>query len=195
MHVSWGFYVDSTLLLLNVLASASVLLGIDKHLSADNTRDPTMLPQHLSLQGSYESPHVPLRPTDVMIKRNDEQTDDLWVRRINILTNCIPYTSAAPFLALFYHILLFRTLESWHTRPPQPYLTMTMGRLRLTMRVVSDLGAQQRIPWAFVRNFAINMMAMTAMGFTGTYDMYYMTPPNPHLRNLAVEVRLGILWD
>lgn len=183
------------LLLLNVPASASVLLGIDKHLTADNTRGPAMLPQHLSFQGSYKGPHVPLRPTDTMIKRDDEQRDDLWVRRINILTNCIPYTSAAPVLELFYRTLLFHTLESWHTRPPQPHLTLTMGRLQLTMTVVLDLDAPQPIPWAFVRNFAINMMAMTAMGFTGTYDMYYMTPPNPHLRSLAVEVRFGILWD
>lgn len=194
MHVSWGFYADSMLLLLNVLASASVLLGIDKHLSADNTQGHPMLPQHLSFQGSYKSPHVPLRPTDVMIKRDDEQRNDLWVRRINILTSCIPYTSAAPFLDIFYRTLLFHTLESWHN-PPQPHLTMTMGRLQLTMRVMLDPGAPQRIPWAFVRNFAINMLAMTAMGFTGTYDMFYMTPPNPQLRSLAVEVRLGVLWD
>lgn len=132
-----------------------------------------------------------------MIKRDDELYDDLTVRRIEILTASVPIALAAHSLEFFYNAILYNALTSWRTQLPQRILILSMGPLKLTMKVVFDAGAGQGIPWAFVQNFARNMVEMTAMGFTGTYDMYYMrgdygfslNPPG-----LAVEVRFRILW-
>lgn len=56
---------------------------------------------------------------------------------------------------------------------PQQNLVMTMGPLQLSMNIVIDSSVPQGTPWALVRKFARNMVAMTAMGFAATYDIYY----------------------
>ena len=199
MLIPWGIYVDSVLLFLNVLAYASLLPRIDKHASADQSRGVAVLPQQPSSQGSHKRHHLSFRPADVISKRNHEPVDDLWIRRINILTSSIPIAPAALCLEAFYNSILNDALAAWSSLPPQAILVMTRGRLQLTMIVVLDSGIPQGIPWAFVRNFAQNMLAMTAMGFTGTYHMYFLRrdvlPFNLHLPNLGVDVRLRILWD
>lgn len=204
MHTSWGLYIDIVFLFLNALSSAFVFPRDDTHLSLDASQGPAILPPHRSSQGSFKSHHVSLRSTDAMAKRDDEQSDDLRVRSIEILTGSIPIAVAANSLELFYNAILYNALAPWCTRPPQQALVMTMGPLQLTMNVVVDSGVAQGIPWPFVRNFARNMLAMTALGFTGTYDIYYSRhsvsttgfgiPFNPGNPNLAVEVRLRILW-
>ena len=199
MLIPLGLYVDSVLLFLNVLANASLLPRTDKHASADQSRGVALLSQHPSSRGSHKRHHISFRAADVMRKRNDEAIDDLWIRRINILTSSIPITPAALCLDRFYNSILTNAWAPWSSLPRQGNLVMTLGRLQLTMTVVLDSGIPQGIPWAFVRNFAQNMLAMTAMGFTGTYHMYFMRhdllPFNPHLPNLGVDVRLRILWD
>ena len=199
MLIPFGLYVDSVLLFLSVLANASLLPRVDKHASADQSRGVAMLSQHPSSRGSHKRHHVSFRAADVMMKRNDEAIDDLWIRRINILTSSIPITPAAFFLDRFYNSILTNARAPWSSLPRQENLVMTLGRLHLTMTVVLDSGIPQGIPWDFVRNFAQNMLAMTAMGFTGTYHMYFMRhdllPSNPHFPNLGVDVRLRVLWD
>ena len=200
MHISRGFYVEGLLLLLNFSAHPHVLARIEKHASADKNRGLAILPQHPPSQGSYMSHHVSFRPADVMTKRDDEQSDDLWIRRISIMTSSVPIAESARFLDLFYNSILYNALSPWCCQPPQQLLIITFGRLQLTMTVVLDNGVPQGIPWSFVRNFARNMLAMTAGGFTGTYDMYYGRgdagiPVNPSLPNFGVEVRLRFLWD
>ena len=196
MHISRGFHVEGLLLLLLL----NFLAHIEKSASADKSRGLAILPQHPPSQGSYKSQHVSFRPADVMTKREDEQSDDLWIRRISIMTSSVPIAESARFLDMFYNSILYNALSPWCCQPPQQVLMITLGRLQLTMTVVSDNGVQQGIPWSFVRNFARNMLAMTAAGFTGTYDMYYMRgdasiPVNPFLPNFGVEVRLRFLWD
>lgn len=203
MHMSWALYIDSVLLFLNVLAYAFVLPDGDEHSSPDKSQGPAIMPQHPSSQGSYKGHHVSLRPADAMSKRDDEQSDDLRIRRIDILSSSIPIAVAAHSLELFYHAILYNALAPWSVWPPQQALVMTMGHLQLTMNVVYDGGVRQGIPWAFVRNFARNMIAMTALGFTGTYDMYYSRHPvfpftnfrfssNPDDPDLGVRVHLSI---
>ena len=200
MHMSWGLYIDSVLLFLGVLAQAFVLPPGDQHSSPDKSQSPTIQPQHPSSQGSYKSHHVPLRSAGSMIKRDDEQSDDLRIRTIHIVTGSIPIVAAAQSLEMFYNAILFNALAPWCSQPPQQALVMTMGPLQLTMVVVFNSGVPRGIPWAFIRNFARNMLAMTALGFTGTYDMYYGTNYgssvylHPHTSHLAVEVRLRVLW-
>ena len=204
MHMSWGLYIDIVLLFLNALSSAFVLPRGDTHLSLDQSQGLAILPPHRSSQGSFKSHHESLRSTDAMAKRDDEQSDDLRVRSIEILTGSVPIAVAASSLELFYNAILFNALAPWCTRPPQQHLVMTMGPLQLTMTVVVDSGVAQGIPWAFVRNFARNMLGVTALGFTGTYNMCYSRhsesttgfgiPFTPATPDLAVEVRLRILW-
>lgn len=197
MQMSWGFYIDSVLLFFNVLVHASVLPRDDKHSSTDKSQGLAILPQQPSSQSSFKNHHVSLSTADAIIKRDDEQSDPLRIRRIEILTSNIPIATAAQSLEMFYNAILYNALAPWCILAPQQILVMTMGPLKLTMEVVLNGGAPQGIPWAFVRNFARNMLAMTALGFTGTYDMYYGTDfgyfLNPNFRSLHVEVHLRIL--
>ena len=175
MHLSWGLYINSVLLCPNVLAYASFLSRGDKQLSTDKSLNRTaFLPQHPSLQGSNKRRHGSLMSAEVMTKRDDDQNDDLRVREIKILTISVPVTVAANALEHFYNVVLFNALNPWGSQPPQQLVSLTMGPLHLTMTVAIDDGVPQGIPWDFVRNFARNMLAVTAMGFTGTYDMYYV---------------------
>lgn len=132
-----------------------------------------------------------------MMKRNDEHNDGLRVRRIDIVSGSVPIAAAAHALEMFYNAILYNALAPWCSVPPQQALVMTLGPLQLTMNVVFDSGVPRGIPWAFVRNFARNMLAMTARGFTGTFDMYYETDDglsfNAHLPSLGVEVHLRVL--
>ncbi|KAL9133219.1 MAG: hypothetical protein Q9175_005603 [Cornicularia normoerica] len=200
MHVSWGFCIDSVLLFLflNVLTYATVLPYGDEHSSPDKSQGAAILPQQPASQGSHKSQHVSLRSAGAMIQRDDEQSDDLRIIRIDIVTGSIPILAAANSLDMFYNAILYNALAPWCSVPPQQTLVITMGHLQLTMNVVFDDGVPRGIPWAFVRNFARNMLGMTAMGFTGTFDMYYATDYglsfNHDLPNLGVEVRLRIVW-
>ena len=202
--MSWGLYIDVVLLFLSALSSAFALPRGATDLSLDESQGTAIMPLPGSSQGSFKSHHVSLRSTDAMTKRDDEQSDDLRIRRIEILTSSIPIAVAAYSLEMFYNAILHNALAPWCTRPPQQALVMTMGPLQLTMTVVANSGVAQGIPWPFVRNFARNMLAMTALGFTGTYNMFYSRhsvstrgfgiPFTPDTPDLAVEVRLGILW-
>lgn len=115
-----------------------------------------------------------------MITRDDEESDDLRIRTIAIVTGSIPIAAAAQSLEMFYNAILFNALAPWCSQPPQQALVMTMGPLQLTMVVVFNSGVPRGIP--------------------GTYNMYYGTNhgssvyPHPHTNNLVVEVRLRILW-
>ena len=200
MHRSWGFHIDSILLILNALAFTPVLPRDDKRWNPDDSQSFAILSPHRTSQGSYTGRNLSGRSADVMTKRNDEEDDDLRIRRIEIVTASIPVITAAHSLERFYNAILFNALAPWCNRPPQQALVMTLGPLQLTMNVVLNDGVPQGIPWAFVRNFARNMLAMTSLGFTGSYDMYYSRladhglPSDSNEVNLGVEVRLSILW-
>ena len=190
MLMCWCLYIDIILSFLDVLAHASVLPRDKKLTSRDTSQGVTMvLPQHPSSPSSYKSHHISLRSTKTPSKRDDEQIDRLRVRRIRILTSSVPIASAAYSFEVFYNAILYNALAPWCSSPPQQVLVITMGPVQLTMNVVLDGGFPQGIPWAFVRNFARNMLAMTGLGFTGTYDMYYATETG-----FSVDVRLRILW-
>ena len=196
MRAFLGLYIDSALLLLNFISYASSVPRGDTYSSTDKSQGSAILPHHPSSRGSYRTHHVSIKPTDALIKRDDD--DDLRVRWINIVSGSVPIAAAAHSLQMFYNAILFNTLTQWCTQPPQQVMVMTMGRLQLTMKIVVGSGVRQGIPWAFVRNFARNMLAMTAMGFTGTYDMVYLRvndlfPSAP--ADIGVEVRLRFLWN
>lgn len=201
MHVSPKFYIDNILLLLNYLAYASLLPCSHGHPNPDKTQGLAILPQYASSWESYKSQHESLRPIDAINRRDDDLSDALRIRRIIIVTGSIPFVpirTAAHSLERFYRAILFHALAPWCSLPPQPALAIGMGPLQLTMNVVYSNGIPQGIPWAFVRNFARNMLVMTALGFTGTYQMYYDTDDesllNPILPTFGVDVRLRILW-
>lgn len=198
MRISLFILMESILLFLIVLAYPSILSRSDEHLGPDETQDSAILPQYASALASYKSQHISLRSTDAISRRNDDQSDPLRIGRIVILTGSVPIAAAAHSLEKFYLAILSNALASWCSLPPQPVLQITMGPLQLTMNVVGNNGIPQGIPWVFVRNFARNMLAMTALGFTGTFDMYYDTddslPFNAHFLNFGVDVGLRVLW-
>ena len=201
MHVSLAFCIESVLLLPIAIAYASNPPRGDKPSSADKIQVVAILPQHPRSQGrGSESHHVQVKPADGIVKRDYEQDDDLWIRGIILQTCHVPITVAAYSLDRFYNAVLSNTLGVWGSMEPQQSLRMTMGPLSLSMHVVLDNRVTQGIPWAFVRNFARNMLAVTAMGFTGTYDMYFsrfdtfgssFTSPLP---NLGVHVVFRTSW-
>lgn len=148
-----------------------------------------------------KSQHVSVSSRDAITRRDDYLSDALRIKRIIIMTGSIPIVpigAAAHSLERFYGAILFHALAPWCSLPPPQALAINMGPLQLTMNVVYNNGIPQGIPWAFVSNFARNMLAMTALGFTGTYHMYYDTddesPPNPFLPTFGVDVRLRIAW-
>ena len=201
MHVSLAFWIDSVLLFPNAITYASDLPRGDKHSFPDKSQGAAILPQHPPSQGrGPESRYVPLKVADTMVKRDDMQDDDLWIRGIILQTCHVPITAAAYSLDRFYNAVLSNALGPWGSMEPQQSLMMTMGPLQLSMHIVLDSRVKQGIPWAFVRNFARNMLAVTAMGFTGTYDMYFTrfdtfgTSFSSPLPNLGVHVVFRVSW-
>ena len=67
-------------LFLDVLAYTGVLPCVDKLSTADIDRGLVILPQHLSPQVGDTSYHVSSQQMDIMIKRDNEEGDDLWTR-------------------------------------------------------------------------------------------------------------------
>lgn len=147
-------------------------------------------------QRSSEESHLLLTTENHLSRRDDNIDDDLVVRRIQIVASTVPIVDAANALLVFYNSILYGALAPWTNLEPQVVLRMTMGCLELTMQVVFESSTTRRgIPWAFVRNFARNMLAMTTRGFTGTYIMYYSTDGGFSFNaDLGIEVRLRILW-
>lgn len=141
-----------------------------------------------------ENPLYPIS-TGKFVRRDDESDDDLVARHIEIMTTMVPIADAANALQNFYNSVLYEALHAWANLEPQLALRMTMGCLELTIVVVLDRSRVPRgIPWAFVRNFAWNMLTMTRMGFLGTYDIYYSTVAGYHLSaDFGIDVRLRVL--
>ena len=201
MHVALAFCIGSVLLFPNAMTCASILQGDDKYSSLDKRQGAAILPHHLPSQGrGSESHYVSLKSADTLVERDDEQDDDLRIRGIILQTCHIPITAAAYSLEIFYNAILINALGTWRSMEPQQNLVMTMGPLQLSMTIVLDSSVPQGIPWAFVRNFARNMVAMTAMGFAGTYDMYYTrfdtsgSSFSSPLPNLGVHVVFRVSW-
>ena len=201
MHVSLAFCIESVLLLPFAMTYASNPPRGDKHSSPDKSQVAAMLPQHPRSQGrGSESHSVQLKPADGIVKRYYEQDDDLWIRGIILQTCHVPITAAAYSLDRFYNAVLANARDTWGSMEPQQSLMMTMGPLSLSMHIVLDNRVTQGIPWAFVRNFARNMLAVTAMGFTGTYDMYFTrfdtfgSSFSSPLPNLGVHVVFRVSW-
>lgn len=127
-------------------------------------------------------------------KRDDEEEDYLRVRSINILSTTVPIVAATHHLDMFYNSILYNALTLWTSLPPQLTLTMSLGCLQVRMSVVWKHGTPRGIPWAFVRNFARNMLGMTHKGFAGTYDMYYSSIPDGLRPEISVQVSLRVAW-
>lgn len=127
-------------------------------------------------------------------KRNDDEEDDLRIRHISILTTTVPLFAAVHDLDTFYNAILYNALASWINMPPQLALSISFGCLQLKMSVAVNYGPPRGIPWAFVRNFARNMLVMTRGGFAGTYDMYYSSIHGAFRPEFSVEVSLRICW-
>ena len=156
--------------------------------------------QNSSSYQLFNSDKTPARSPKVQAfslnKRDDEAEDDLSVRHIEILTSTVPIATAASALEFFYNSILYNALAPWSDIEPQLALSVTLGSLQLSISVTFNYGNVPRgIPWAFVRNFARNMIRMTRRGFTGTYNMLFTTVGRDGIPPFGVEVRLRVVWD
>lgn len=127
-------------------------------------------------------------------KRDDQEEDDFRVQSIDIVTSTLPIIDAAHNFEMFYGAILYNALAPWANSPPQMALVMTLGCLQLSMSIEIYFGPPRGIPWAFVRNFATNMLTMTRMGFAGTYDMYYVSNHGVATPEYGLRVTLRISW-
>ena len=94
-------------------------------------------------------------------KRDDNLDDDLRISQVVILTSTVPMEPAAAALYWFYREILLKATTAWANLPQQAFLSINMGCFQLTMNVGYNRALPRDIPWAFVRNFARNMIRMT----------------------------------
>ena len=132
-------------------------------------------------------------PTDATIKRDDEQDDGLSIRGIQDCEWRRSCRSRSP-LPSYPTRSLFGMLGILGASVSS-VLVITMGCLQLTLTVVLDSGVPRGIPWAFVRNFARKMRAMTGLGFPRSNDVAIVvkTHQNPHAYSLiSLSYSLGL---
>jgi len=102
--------------------------------------------------------------TPQLIKR----IPSLQIHHMKIHQMVIPVRFAALYLSRFYSGIVQECLTRWVYLQPMSAFTITHGPFRLTVR--SSLGP---VPWLLVSEVALNLKAVTALGFTGTYDVWY----------------------
>lgn len=113
----------------------------------------------------------------------NKRTSNLQIDHMKIYQMVIPIRFAANYLFHFYSRVLRECLTHWVDVQPVPELGITLGPFEMRLR--STLGP---VPWSLVSEVAINMLAVTALGFTGTYDMWYTGIQ--HVSAVAVVFRI-----
>ena len=191
MHVKRTLVV-ACLLLQTALNFPSTSPSYERTKGLKGTLIPQASKSPLSRSKDHEHPHKLVLARSG--KRNDDEEDDLRIRRIDLLTSTVPISEAAHDLEIFYNSVLYNAIAVWVDMPPQLTLSMSLGCLQLRMSVVMNLGPPRGIPWAFVRNFARNMLVMTRTGFAGTYVMYYSSIRDAFAPEFGVEVELRVFW-
>ena len=93
---------------------------------------------------------------------------DVQIHRIKIYQMAVPIQFAYIHLSNFYSRVFQECNIHWAKLPPQQVLRIVQGPFLMTVR-----STEGPIPWSLISEIAINMQAVTAIGFTGTYDLLY----------------------
>ena len=132
----------------------------------------------------YDVPDIHHR-TPPPTLRHQKRAHTLRIHSMSIHRLTIPIFSAAPSLALFYTAIVRECIASWSDLPPLFHLHITNGFFALSLQ-----GIGRPIPWSLVAEVAGNMLVVTRLGFTGTWDMRYV---DEQRRVGAVYMAYGVL--
>ena len=119
----------------------------------------SLLLRHANIPHKGESTHPPL----------SKRVHNLCIRNVRIYSFTVPVFRAATSLYSFYHFIWRQSSSDWAAVPPLPSLRITNGFFSFSL-----VGNGRPIPWDMVAEVAGNMARLTAMGFTGTYDIWYL---------------------
>jgi hypothetical protein len=160
------------------------------------------VPTHASLPGyqtgatlNIDLPRRSVYRTIPQLQRNvtpwlNKRTDNFQIHHMKIHQMVIPIRFAANYLCQFYSRVLRDCLTHWVHAQPVPVFSITLGPFEMTFR--STLGP---VPWSLVSEVAFNMLSVTALGFTGTYDMWYTDIQGVSVVVVAFRIRPDALID
>ena len=97
-----------------------------------------------------------------------KRAHSLQIQYMQLHSMTVPVFQAARALSIFYSIVLRESASRWAHIPPLYVLRITNGFFALELYSTTS-----PIPWALIAEVASNMLAVTEMGFTGTYDIWY----------------------
>ena len=97
-----------------------------------------------------------------------KRAHSLQIHHMKVRSMAVPVIRAASALTVFYSIVLRECVSKWAHIPPLYVVRITNGFFALELYSTTS-----PIPWALVAEVASNMLAVTEMGFTGTYDIWY----------------------
>lgn len=159
MHL-WHGGLFLPLLVCNAFAAAHTselkTSGISRNVILERS---SLLLRHGSLPHRNESAHPPL----------SKRMHNFRISHVRIHTITVPVFRAAASLYSFYHYIWRQSSSDWAALPPLPSLRITNGFFSFVLA-----GTRGPIPWEMVAEVAANMARLTAMGFTGTYDIWYL---------------------
>ena len=116
-----------------------------------------------------------------------KRTHSLQIRHMHLRSMTVPVIQAATALSGFYAIVLHECASRWAHTPPLNVLRITNGFFALELYSNTN-----PIPWALIAEIAANMLGITQMGFTGTYDIWYAD--NRFVNGVGVLVKFRI-WN
>lgn len=117
-----------------------------------------------------------------------KRTHSLQIDQMIIHQMVIPIRFASMYLFQFYSKVIRECLTQWAHDQPVPAFSITFGPFEMTLR--SNLGP---VPWSLVSEVAMNMLAVTSLGFTGTYDMWYTDLHRISVVAVAFRIRPDVL--
>lgn len=97
-----------------------------------------------------------------------KRAHSLQIHHMQLRSITVPVIQAASALSIFYSIVLRECTSRWAHLPPLYVLRITNGFFALELYSTTS-----PVPWALIAEVASNMLAVTEMGFTGTYDIWY----------------------
>ena len=97
-----------------------------------------------------------------------KRAHSLQIHHMQLHSMTVPVIQAASALSIFYSIILRECASRWAHIPPLYVMRITNGFFALEL-----YSTTHPVPWALVAEVASNMLAVTEMGFTGTYDIWY----------------------
>ena len=84
----------------------------------------------------------------------------------------LPIQVAAEVLEVFYNHVAIHSQGEWAKNAPRIWIRITFGTIRLLMTATEG----STIPWDFVTGFAMDMLKLAKLGYTGMYTANFVNP-------------------